>query len=160
MEITYNKNVGSFHPHIHILAAFEKGCAPNLHEVSTWWKEALDLSYMPICDIEIPYSKKSDSITSAMIEAFKYATKSKEVADMPLSSFSFLVNAIKGVRLLAFGGIVRKARAELGLKEDDIAENEIIEDNCCGSEMQKAIAKWSFDTETYKIIEGYVDEDK
>lgn len=156
LEITYNKNTGTFHPHIHFLAAFDKELAPSLQEVSTWWQEALQLDYTPICDIEIPYSDKSDGVSSAVVEAFKYCTKSKEVAEMPLSSFAELTRAIKGVRLLAFGGIVRKARQRIGIIENDIADQEVIDtDVCCGNKMELSVAKWSFDTETYNYIERY-----
>lgn len=154
LEITYNKHTGTFHPHIHFIAAFEKGSAPDLLEVSEWWRSALDLSYMPVCDIEIPYSKKDDTITGAMVEAFKYCTKSKELVDMPLSAFAQLVKALKGVRLLAFGGIVRKARASIGIVENDIAEQEILDSaECCGQSMQRAVAKWSFSKNNFDLIE-------
>lgn len=157
LEITYNKAVGTFHPHIHFLAAFTKGSAPSLQEVSMWWQDALQLDYLPICDIEIPYSEKSDGVSSAVVEAFKYCTKSKEVAEMPLSSFAELVRAVKGVRMLAFGGIVRKARQTIGIIENDVAEQEVIDtDVCCGNKMELSIAKWSFDTDTYNYIERYV----
>lgn len=154
LEITYNQNTGTFHPHIHFIAAFEKGSAPDLLEVSQWWQSALELSYLPVCDIEIPYSKKDDTITGAMVEAFKYCTKSKELVDMPLSAFAELVSALKGVRLLAFGGIVRKARASIGIIENDVAEQVVLENaECCNQSMQRAIAKWSFNTNNFEIIE-------
>lgn len=156
LEITYNQNTGTFHPHIHFIAAFDKGSAPDLLEVSQWWQSALDLTYMPVCDIEIPYSKKDDTITGAMVEAFKYCTKSKDLVDMPLSAFAELVGALKGVRLLAFGGIVRKARASIGIIENDVAEQEIFDNaECCNQSMQRAIAKWSFNTNNFEIIERY-----
>ena len=161
LEITYNKGTGTFHPHIHFIAAFEKDKAPNLAEVTEWWQSALDIDYTPICDIDIPYSKSDSSITGAMVEAFKYCTKSKEVADMPLSSFAGLVHAIKGVRLLAFGGIVRAARRSLGIVENDVAEQEVLDNAvCCDLQMQRAIAKWSFDENNYNIICGVVDNEK
>lgn len=157
LEITYNKSTGTFHPHIHFLAAFTKDSAPSLQEVSSWWQDALQLDYLPVCDIEIPYSEKNDGVSSAIVEAFKYCTKSKEVAEMPLSSFAELVRAVKGVRMLAFGGIVRKARQNIGIIESDVAEQEVIDtDICCGNKMELSVAKWSFDSETYNYIERYV----
>ena len=73
---------------------------------------------------------------------------------MPLSAFAELVSALKGVRLLAFGGIVRKARASIGIIENDVAEQEILENaECCNQSMQRAIAKWSFNTNNFEIIE-------
>lgn len=153
LEITYNKASGQFHPHLHILCAFKKNSALSLRELSEFWQESLNIDYLPECDIKEPYSKTDDKISAAVIECFKYATKSKEVAEMPLSSFAFLVNALRGCRLLSFCGIIREARKKIGIIENDEAEQEVLDsDMCCGAKMQKAIAKWSFSENNYNVI--------
>lgn len=162
IEVTYNENTGEFHPHIHIIIAFDKTeYIPTSLELRELWKESLSLDYLPICDIREPYSKDNlDSLSSAILEGFKYALKSKDLVDMPLNSFRSFVYAIKGVRLIAFGGIIRKARQELGIIENDEAEQEIEEAAiCCGQNMSRAIARWSFESKTYDIIEMLGEDD-
>lgn len=154
VEITYNACTGYMHPHIHILMACQKGQVPGILDIRRWWQEALDLSYSPICDIEEPYSDNGkECIQAAIIEAFKYAVKSKQVKDMPLSSFAALTWAMKGKKLVSYGGIIRKARANLGIKENEDIEQEVEGDICeCGMQMAEMMARWSFSEEAYSII--------
>lgn len=156
LEITYNQEARQFHPHIHILAAFYKGKTPDMYDIRKWWKEALDIDYEPICDIIEPYKKDDrEAIQAAIIEAFKYTCKSNQVAEMPLQDFAELVRAIKGRRIVAFGGIIRKARKELGLKDTDEPDQEVKGPlSCCNDTMEELILEWSFGESEYKIIQA------
>lgn len=148
LEVTYNSETGTFHPHIHILAAFSFVPAPL--SISEQWKETLALDYTPICDIEQPYGSSINSpLDEAIAEAFKYCCKSKQVADMPLGAFKALVDGLKNRRLIAFGGVIKAARAAAGIVEDDTAET-VIEKNCCGETLGEIIYRWSFADKAYK----------
>lgn len=149
LEVTFNSDTGTFHPHIHILAAFDS-YVPLTIEIAQQWRECLNLNYKPICDIEEPYTNtKNSAICEAIIEAFKYCCKSKQVADMPLLAFKSLVEALKNRRLIAFGGIIKAARAAAQIVEDDKAET-VIEDNCCGAALGEIIYRWSFAESQYR----------
>lgn len=160
IEITYNRDTGEFHPHMHVLTAFKRGTALTALQLGFFWRQAMHLNYRPIVDIEEPYctAEKTDPMAAAIVESFKYAVKSKQVAEMPLSSFAVLTSAIKNKRLISYTGVIQKARRELGIKNDDKADTEV--DNraptCCGKVLTLAAARWSFTDEQYHIIEQQI----
>lgn len=160
MEITYNRHAGTFHPHVHVLVAFQHGAALSALQVGQFWRESMDLDYTPIVDVEVPYSKSEnvEPLSSAIVEAFKYAVKSKEVADMPLSAFAALSAAVKGRNMVGYSGVIRKARKEVGLNEaDEVAEDvSAAAPTCCGVPLTMVAAKWSFEKQQFELIEKAV----
>lgn len=153
LEVTYNDNTGTFHPHLHVLCAFEKNCAPNYLEVRQVWADAMELKYTPICDIIAPYVKNSkwDTYKSAIVEAFKYCVKSKNVVDMPLYAFKCLVDGIKNKQMIAYSGIIKNARKQLKLNNKDVPDRVV--DDISDKEVKTLILEWSF-AETKYIIFG------
>mgnify|MGYP006330679091 CR=1 FL=1 len=164
LEITYNKETNTFHPHFHIIVLFEdmidEGETNKFFRKA--WGHACRLPYEPITDFRmINRSKEStgtdnDKIYGAILETFKYSVKDSEVEEMPLDVFRQFVMAIQGIRFVSFGGIIKKARKELGLKENDSEDDndiEIARDKCtCGADLIKVICEWSFTEKQYKQI--------
>lgn len=163
LEITYNQETNTFHPHFHVIVLFEDflGEGETQRLFRNAWSKACRLPYEPITDFRtIDRSKESlgsdnDKIFGAILETFKYSVKDKDIEDMPLQTFRDFVVGIQGLRFVSFGGIIKKARQNLGLKEDDNDENdiEINRDKCtCGADLLKVICQWSFTEKQYNKI--------
>lgn len=160
VEVTYNYTAKTFHPHFHIILAVENGATIGDFAIRKAWKEVLRINYDPITDFQQIYNKRSASpeeekdITPAILETFKYSVKSKEVESMPLNAFRALAEQISSLRLISFGGIFKEAKQLLGLEFETVTEDEIQirKDYCsrCGTQMQEALFRWSFDSNTYE----------
>lgn len=152
VEVTYNKQTGEVHPHYHVILMMNKlpqrGKAFNAGVIAKQWEKALELDYNPIIDLrEIKQGQAAD-ITGVVCETFKYSVKDNDLSNMPLELFSKFVAQMSSVRTTAFGGEIRKIRAELGLSDksaEQINTNDETLIKCpkCGVDMQTAIFNWS-----------------
>ena len=98
-----------------------------------------------------------EKVYNAILETFKYSVKSDELEEMPLQTFREFVLAVQGLRFVSFGGIIKNARKELGIKDNEGAdeENEIelSREHCtCGAELMKIVCEWSFTEKQYKLL--------
>lgn len=161
LEITYNAKTRTFHPHYHviILTRAQKSTGELQKAFRAAWARACRLDYEPITDYrEIRAADKdggtnidNDKFAAAICETYKYAVKSDDMRDMPLSDFRALVSAIAGLRFAAFGGIIKDARRALSFKEEtDDNEKEIDRDICdCGAKLTTEILRWSMRRNEY-----------
>lgn len=156
VEITYNEQTYTFHPHYHIIilldpAADEGRCRAYFHKK---WSQAWKEDYDPITDYREISADKTDidqpDFTAAILETYKYAVKSDDIANMPTSIFRQLVLAISGARLVAFGGIIKDTRRLLAFKEDEDLDEPAREICDCGAPLQAALLRWSFEDGMYK----------
>lgn len=167
LEITYNWRTGQFHPHYHVIMLTENGGdqATLQQFFRNRWQVCARLPYEPITDyrsIESRASVRSDidsaDFTKAILETYKYSVKSDDIEEMPLAIFRQFVTAIAGKRFCSYGGIIKKARRELGYKDNDELESE----DCalagtkkvcaCGGVMQQEVLQWSFTEKQYKVL--------
>lgn len=122
LELSYNSDTKTFHPHIHILIAvnenyFSGSDYISLEEFSAIWKDVLSLDYTPICDIR----KVTDEERGA-VETIKYALK-PTLDKEPLRAF---LHILKGRRLISFSGIFAEVRKKLKFSSfEDILIDEI-----------------------------------
>lgn len=169
VEITYNEDLKTFHPHYHCLIAWRNGNSGNL--LINKWLSACN-KYGLIASIKaqdaspVRYFKNENNeavqvdkdlpkeFTKAILETFKYSIKTSDLETMPLKAFKSLVEQYGGKRLIAYGGIIKDvARAQKAL--EDVLNDDIQIDNCknCGSsELEQLIYKWSFGTKAYERI--------
>ena len=157
VEITYNKQMYTMHPHMHILLLMEKGTYHNyiMPEIKEAWRRQLKVDYHPIIDLrEVKAYNDNVDITAAVLETFKYAVKSKDLEDMPIRDFKSFAYQINGLRLISFGGILKDIKQAICTDLDDLTEDEqeVIKCKNCGSDMQLAMYQWSFGTAYYKQI--------
>lgn len=168
VEITYNQITNTLHPHYHVIIMYEKDCDYLLDGTyfKPVWKETLNIDYDPVIDfrpirtknITTEDEKEQNRVYSAVLETFKYSTKSKDLLDMPLETFAQLVNGIGGKRMVSYGGIIRKTRALLNIQDEESEEEETTETKTCecGAEMLETLAEWSMSaagyTETFTNI--------
>lgn len=133
LEITYNEKDDTYHPHIHAILLMppsyfnSKDYMPTEKWVQTW-RRAMKLGYDPICDIRVIGGYAKDK-SGAVAEVAKYTVKDSDylkddekLTDKLISEFS---RAIKGRRLVAFGGLMKEVAKRLKLNLESMTPGEI-----------------------------------
>ena len=169
VEITYNEDLKTFHPHYHCLIAWRNGNSGTL--LLNKWLHACN-KYGLIANIKAQHvapvqhlrnengetldvsQELPQQFTKAILETFKYSIKTSDIESMPLKAFKSLVQQYGGKRLIAYGGIIKDvARSKKSL--EDIEDDDIQIDMCknCGSQdLEQLIYKWSYGTKAYERI--------
>ena len=152
LEITYNTKTKQWHPHLHIMVIWKKKESPPLAwEISTTWQMACRLPYSVIIDIRDVYSNTGGGQASAALEACKYSLKTSSLLkDVPNEEWRALIYAIGGVRMVSYGGSIKKARAELKIRDEEIKEEKIMVCKNCGTNLETELYKWAGNT--YELV--------
>ena len=129
MEVTYNQEKDTYHPHIHCIFAvkaqyFTKGYIKK----SDWqyiWGECCDIEYEPIVKVQTI----KNSTAKAVAEVAKYPVKMDELANYQdenkaIKALIVFTKILKGRRLITFGGVFTEARKQLKL--DDVETGDLI----------------------------------
>ena len=129
IEVTYNQEKNTYHPHIHCLFAvkaqyFTKGYIKK----SDWqyiWGECCNTEYEPIVNVKTI----KNSTSKAVAEVAKYPVKMDEIANYDnekkaIQALIVFTKILKGRRLITFGGVFAKTRKLLKL--DDIETGDLI----------------------------------
>lgn len=128
VEITVNADGTSYHPHIHVILALNKGAPQEMKGSDYWrrvWSNAMHLDYTPICDC-----RPVESINAAF-EVSKYITKVSKLLEEKdpstlYTTVSTITNAIHGRRLRSYGGVWAKARRDMAMREaEDMTDYEL-----------------------------------
>lgn len=160
LEVTYNKADDTFHPHIHAIILVERDYFRKTNadymQTEEWvrrWRQALRLDYDPVCDIRrIRNGKKK---YKAIAEVAKYALKDSDFISDDIEAMDRLVSvlseALRGRRLLAFGGLLKQLAKELG--QEELAEGSLvhIDENSIRGEGETVLEvyRWSFKRSDY-----------
>lgn len=153
LEITYNKKMNTFHPHIHILCAVpadyfsaDSDKYITIEKLRQWWTESAELDYFVQVDIEA-----INQTDNAVAEVAKYAVKMSDILsadiDNRLSASQIVYDATYGRRLIATMGYFRKAIKALNLS--DLDEFEDIPSN---SDSKGTAVRWNFKTKKFTIM--------
>lgn len=133
IEVTYNNNKNTWHPHIHMIMAvnneYFQGKYLRKAKWAMLWKRACRLDYIPIVDVR----KVSDNKEKAVAEIAKYTMKPFDIERAraePTKIYSELLEATHHRRLSSYGGVYKKAVKAVGLSEnmsltDNITPDEI-----------------------------------
>lgn len=159
-EITYNEKEQTFHPHQHIIIAWEKGQAPYKRlEWQERWKKALGIGYTPICRLQaIKPQKEHVKYTKAVLETFKYSLKTNDLLKMPNEIFDLFLDGISRTRVCSYTGIFRKTRQKLKLNEDteiQVSDSEETQCDNCGAKLSQMVFCWSFADNEYKQVSEF-----
>ena len=145
LEITFNQEDKTFHPHFHVILAVEKSyffkeTNPDKYltqEVALkMWKECLGVDYLPTTDLRkvyyldengnkiIKFDDDGEGLKKAVEEASKYITKALDllsIEDEKLQKkvIRSMLQALSYRRLFAYGGILKNIRAELKLQDEE-----------------------------------------
>lgn len=163
VEITYNKETGKLHPHFHLIL-LSKSIPYTI--VQQWLQyntdataAAQDMQRIDAASTEpVDLEEPNRSIVGAILETFKYTTKSSDILSMPLSVLRQYLNGIDGKRLIAYGGLIKDIRAELLFSDEseageETSDNEGLCVHCHSPKVEQMVAAWSFDAETYRHID-------
>lgn len=124
IEITYSHTRQDFHPHVHLLVIPAEGAADTIACSQWWaaqWADALAacgsvLDYEPICHSVATWS------VGALAEVSKYITKLSAIYTLPqeqrYEAVKAIDEAVRGRKLLSYGGIWAAARRELRQRDD------------------------------------------
>lgn len=146
LEVTLNrdptsKSFGTYHPHFHAVTAVPASYfhGPLYIRRSEWldlWRRAMRDPSIVAVDVrafrDLPGPGDDPdtivSYTAAVAEATKYALKPADLlAD--LDSFDTFATALSGRRLIAWGGILKKAHAELGFEDVEGPDADLANDD-------------------------------
>lgn len=169
IEITYNARQRTYHPHMHILLFGYGGSLADDTQFTVMaisaWKRALGLDYDPIYNHKTAYTKEeqrkalacvegqdvlswreqaSVAARSAAIEVSKYIMGDKMGLRIPQAHILEFAEAVKGVRMVGYGGAIKIARAALGLVDDSIDSTSVHNEcSACGAALRNYIMRWS-----------------
>lgn len=171
LEITRNddknsKNYDTYHPHFHVLIGVNPSYFKDKDYLSQklWtelWQKALQVEYTPVVHIQTVKPKyEGQTFEAAAVETAKYTVKEKDyiyknnkVMD---SVISVLAVALKGRRLIGFGKLFKKVKAELKLKDVEDCDADLTgvknaECNCpvCGGVLEETLYKWHIGFKNY-----------
>ena len=145
LEITFNQEDKTFHPHFHIILAVEKSyffkeTNPDGYltqeRALQMWKECLGVDYLPTVDLRkvyylddkgnkiIKFDNDGEGLKKAVEESSKYITKVMElltIEDEKLQKkvIRSMLQALSYRRLFAYGGVLKNIRAELKLQDEE-----------------------------------------
>lgn len=136
LEVTHNlkkksKDYDTYHPHFHIILMVNKSYFTNTKtyitqkEWTSLWQECLNVDYDPIVNIKAFKTGTKVQTSKSLAETAKYTVKDndylvKDNEELTDSAVMILDKALKGRRLIAFGGELKKTHKKLNL---DDAEN-------------------------------------
>ena len=148
LEITYNPKENTYHPHLHYLMTVDQDYFTGEHYVSlddliAAWRAAARLDYDPSVSIEAVRQKPGQTITSACAEMCKYPVKSAEIKSATV--LETIDKALRGRRLIQWGGVAAQVRKELDL--DDIESGNLInmdENAVSETPLEKVVYIWRY----------------
>lgn len=145
IEITYNEKTHTYHPHIHIVAIVPSYYTRQI-SIGDWvamWRECCQLDYNPIVwashaykrpELDMPtgamygvdditaglQERSADERLAALREAIKYAIKPDVFGVMLMRGDTLAIaSAVAGIKLISYGGCMKKYRRELGYTDHD-----------------------------------------
>lgn len=131
LEITYNSQTDTYHPHIHAILAvpptYFKHHYIKQEEWRDIWQKALDVDYLPQVNIQAIKTTTSKAVAEVakypvkMSKLFELARNNKRKAAKVLIT---LTKACRNRRFVSFIGIFKSYRQRL--KQDDIETGDLI----------------------------------
>lgn len=112
LEITYNTEKNTFHPHYHYILALPaeyKQHAVSTYDWRTTWEKCARLDYTSQIDIRLI---DDENIAHSVAEVAKYAVKLTSVIEQDTETLNALIRAIKGRRLISYGGAFKEYSKE------------------------------------------------
>lgn len=107
LEVTYNSRSKTFHPHYHYILLLPQSYKSDFISTFEWrttWEQCARLDYVSQVDIRLI---EEDNIADAVAEVAKYAVKISSVIEQDKKVLKYLTAAIRGRRLISFGGVLK-----------------------------------------------------
>lgn len=156
VEVTYNDEEDTYHPHLHVLlmvktSYFKGGNYISQEEWSQLWSQSLKVDYIPLVDIR-SVKQKGKGLKGAILETAKYPTKPIKLDIENKQVVDDLYNGLYKKRQLGYGGIFKIIKKQLAL--DDAENGDLIhtsDDNNDLSEGTKIVAYWNVTRQNYLV---------
>jgi len=166
LEVTYNPERDDYHPHFHVMIGVKQSYFTGKRYISQarWaalWQRALGVDYIPMVHVEIV---KPVDITSGsgIAELSKYTIKDSDyiLEDKPTMDkvVGTLSVALHHRRLVGFGKLFRKIKAELALpdveaSDADLTDGEVFICSCpvCGGAIFQTVYNWRIGYNQYML---------
>ena len=144
LEVTYNEETDTLHPHIHAIFVVDKKLYfgkkySNYIAHDEWvslWRRALGVDYDPSVHVEKLHSnaKGMDDLSSAILEISKYETKPSAVLiggtdlDKAIKVVFSMTEGLKNTRSFIFAGILKEIKNEIFGNRDlnDVSDEEML----------------------------------
>lgn len=171
LEITYNKENDTYHPHFHLILAVNKSYFTDKDyylSQENWtrlWKESLQVDYTPVVDVRRVKSKDKN-FSKVIAETAKYTVKSEDFLikkengkiDEALTDevVATLDKALHRKRLVSFGFLFKEIHRQLKL---DDAENGDLKKTDNEDELRDDLTdiilryQWNIGIKNYKLVE-------
>lgn len=137
LEVTFSKKRGDYHPHFHCLLMvnsgyFKKGYIKQARWLELWQEATRqpEITQVDVRKVKPNPKREGSALEAAAAEVGKYATKDQDYVENVSKGeykargevIDVLCKSLKGRRLIAYGGLLKRYRQELGLaeKEDDL----------------------------------------
>ena len=171
LEITYNKEDDTYHPHFHLILAVNKNYFTDdktylsQSKWTTLWKESLQVDYTPVVDVRRVKSKDKN-FSKVIAETAKYTVKSEDFLihkedgkiDEVLTDevVATLDKALHRKRLVSFGFLFKEIHRQLKL--DDVEEgdlNKTDNEDELRDDLTDIILRyqWNIGIKNYKLVE-------
>ena len=133
MEVTYNQEEDTYHPHIHCIFAVKAQYFTHGYiKKSEWqyiWGECCKTEYEPIVKVQTI----KNSTAKAVAEVAKYPVKMDELANYQdenkaIKALIVFTKILKGRRLITFGGVFADIKKQLKLDDIDTGDLVNLED--------------------------------
>lgn len=171
LEITYNKEDDTYHPHFHLILAVNKSYFTDKDyylSQENWtrlWKESLKVNYTPVVDVRRVKSKDKN-FSKVIAETAKYTVKSEDFLikkeDGKINEaltdevVATLDKALHRKRLVSFGFLFKEIHRQLKL---DDAENGDLKKTDNEDELRDDLTdiilryQWNIGIKNYKLVE-------
>ena len=154
IEITIRED-GTYHPHIHAIWTVAKSYGHREYlrqaDLCKIWAEALDLNYIPVCDMRMIKNLNGKSVA----EVAKYSIKPSDYITDHIHGTAEIVKildpALDGKRFVSYGGIVRDIKQKLFSKKNlEDLETDLISKEW--EEWERLIYEWHFSKGMYEQV--------
>ena len=172
LEVTYNSERQDFHPHFHALLMVPRSYFESRRDLyiphEEWlrlWRKSMRDDRITQVDIRKVKARKEGTLECLVAEVAKYASKpssyifenSEGELEAPPNVVEELHYALKGRRLIGFGGLfneIRKERKMVDVENADLIRIEEDEVPCtckiCSSTLSEALYSWNFGVHRYQ----------
>lgn len=165
-EVTYSKELDSYHPHLHVLLMVRpsyfqaKADYVNQEEWTKFWQKAMKLDYIPMVDIRAVKADKGKGLKGAILETAKYPVKPFDVTDEKtdftaqekLQIVDDMLTGLHRKRQIGFGKLFKDIKKELEL--DDLEDGNLVktgEEKDGTSPGREIVAIWNWERNNYYI---------
>ncbi len=175
LEITYNKDENTYHPHFHMILAVNDSYFKDTRIYLTqndWtelWKSCLKVDYIPVVDVRKIKENKDKDFGKVVAETAKYTVKAEDFLirdergniqeNLTDEVVEILDNALHRKRLTSFGFIFKEIHKELNL--DDSEDGDLT--NTDNEELREDLTniilryQWNIGIKNYKLVEIDID---